>query len=307
MFETPILFLIFNRPNTTEEVFERIRQIKPKYLFVAADGPRIHVEGEIELCNKTRAVINNIDWDCDLKLLFRKENLGCGKGPSNAINWFFNYVENGIILEDNCLPAVSFFDFCSILLEKYKDDQQIGLISGTIFYDKRISDKYNFFTGDFMYTWGFATWKRVWTEVDFSQKIDNKEAAKWLVERYDNNKLYVEYHLNILNNAEKEPIVYWNYSFFMHNIRKGRVGVIPTVNLVSNIGNSVTHFTSSKSLLLNTGIQEMKFGADFLQTGGTLTISQKKKIMTAIVQKIYPVGFKNKMHIQKRKVLGWLK
>jgi hypothetical protein len=207
---------------------------------VAADGPRIHVEGEIELCNKTRAVINNIDWDCDLKLLFRKENLGCGKGPSNAINWFFNYVENGIILEDNCLP----------------------------------------------------------------QKIDNKEAAKWLVERYDNNKLYVEYHLNILNNAEKEPIVYWNYSFFMHNIRKGRVGVIPTVNLVSNIGNSVTHFTSSKSLLLNTGIQEMKFGADFLQTGGTLTISQKKKIMTAIVQKIYPVGFKIRCISRKEKYLA---
>ena len=79
MFETPILFLIFNRPDTTKVVFERIKEIKPKYLFVVADEPRVHADGEIELCKKTRAVINNIDLDCDLKLLFREEKLGCEK------------------------------------------------------------------------------------------------------------------------------------------------------------------------------------------------------------------------------------
>lgn len=131
MFETPILFLIFNRPDTTKVVFERIKEIKPKYLFVVADGPRVHADGEIELCKKTRAVINNIDLDCDLKLLFREENLGCGKGPSNAINWFFNYVENGIILEDDCLPDVSFFNFCEDLLECYKNEPKLMHIGST--------------------------------------------------------------------------------------------------------------------------------------------------------------------------------
>ena len=112
-FNTPILFLIFNRPDTTLRVFAEIRKVQPKFLFVAADGPRKDREGEIEKCKEARtAVINGIDWDCEIQTLFRDANLGCGVAVSEAINWFFSNVEEGIILEDDCLPNNSFFSFC---------------------------------------------------------------------------------------------------------------------------------------------------------------------------------------------------
>jgi hypothetical protein len=108
MLQTPILFLVFNRPDTTQLVFNKIREQQPRYLYVAADGWRNHKAGEKELCLETRAVIDQIDWDCDVKTLFRDSNLGCGHAVSEAITWFFNQVEQGIILEDDCLPVLSF-------------------------------------------------------------------------------------------------------------------------------------------------------------------------------------------------------
>ena len=132
MFNTPILFLIFNRPQTTLLVFEQIKKVQPKWLFIAADGPHIEKPGEEELCNETREIVlKGIDWDCEVKTLFRSENVGCMKGPSEAINWFFGNVEQGIILEDDCLPDSSFFTYCEQLLEEYKYNEKIITIGGT--------------------------------------------------------------------------------------------------------------------------------------------------------------------------------
>jgi hypothetical protein len=112
MFNTPILFIIFNRLDTTKQVFSAIRQIKPSRLFIAADGPRQTVAGETEKCQIVRGyVLDNIDWGCDIKTLFRSQNMGCGKAPAEAITWFFEQVEQGIILEDDCVPSMSFFRF----------------------------------------------------------------------------------------------------------------------------------------------------------------------------------------------------
>jgi len=129
-FDVPILFLIFNRPDTTQKVFDVIKKIKPKQLFIAADGPRKNKEGELELCNKTRDIIKQIDWDCKLKTLFREENLGCGKSVSSAITWFFENVEEGIILEDDCLPNIDFFFYCKELLDYYRDNNEVMFIGG---------------------------------------------------------------------------------------------------------------------------------------------------------------------------------
>ena len=111
LFTTPILFLVFNRPDTTQHVFNAIKQVKPKHLFVAADGPRLHRQGEAEKCEAVRSIIHQINWDCELKMLFREENLGCKLAVSSAITWFFEHVEQGIILEDDCLPDLSFFPY----------------------------------------------------------------------------------------------------------------------------------------------------------------------------------------------------
>ncbi len=307
MANAPVLLLIFNRPDYTRQVFESIKKAQPARLYIAADGPRKGNEQDIQLCAETKAVVEQIEWPCEVKRLYRKENLSCDFAIIDAVNWFFSFEEYGIIIEDDCKPAVSFFEFCTVLLDKYRNDENIAMISGTSFLNNRISEKYNFFKGDFMYTWGFATWKRVWKDIDFYKKIDIPAAEKSLMQRYDHNRLYVEYHIQILRNAEKEPIVYWDYSFFIHNLQKGMVGIIPTVNLISNIGNSGTHFSDSKSLLLNTVIQEIYIGADFSETGITLSKSQKKKIMKTIVQKIYPVGFRNRMYFLKQRILGFFK
>ena len=132
-FEVPILFLVFNRPDLTREVMSVLGELRPKRLFIAADGPRADRHGENELCRLTREVATTIEWECELKTLFRDKNLGCGPAVSQAITWFFDQVEEGIILEDDCLPSYSFFEFCEYALEKFREDTRIGTISGDYF------------------------------------------------------------------------------------------------------------------------------------------------------------------------------
>jgi hypothetical protein len=157
MLDSPILFIIFKRVDTTRQVFDAIRQAKPKQLYVAADGPRKEVVGETELCRQTRDIIRQIDWDCELKTLFRDENLGCGLGVSTAITWFFRHVEQGIILEDDCLPHPDFFLYCQELLEKYKEDDQVMLIGGSNFQNGTQRGKASFYFSAIPLIWGWAS------------------------------------------------------------------------------------------------------------------------------------------------------
>jgi hypothetical protein len=169
MFEicnTPVLFLIFNRPNTTEQVFEAIAKAKPRCLFVAADGPRTDKEGEAEKCQAVRDIIKRVDWDCEVKTLFREQNLGCKEAVSSAITWFFEQVEEGIILEDDCLPSDSFFSFCAELLEKYRDDKRIMMISGDNFQDGIQRGDASYYFSSVPWIWGWATWRRAWRLYD---------------------------------------------------------------------------------------------------------------------------------------------
>ncbi|MBT4484976.1 MAG: hypothetical protein HOC71_15010, partial [Candidatus Latescibacteria bacterium] len=131
VFTPPVLFLVFNRPEPTKRVFEQICKVKPKKLFIAADGPRAKSREDREKCCIVRESLSQIDWDCDVKRLYRDDNLGCKRAPASGIEWFFSHVEEGIILEDDCLPAESFFLFCKELLEQYRDDKRIMMISGS--------------------------------------------------------------------------------------------------------------------------------------------------------------------------------
>ena len=129
--DTPVLLLIFNRPRTTKQVFEAVREAKPRSLHIAADGPRSHRQGESDLCEETRALVRSPDWDCTVQTLFRDHNLGCRKAVSQAISWFFENVDEGIILEDDCVPDASFFPYCSQLLARYRDDERVSMIAGS--------------------------------------------------------------------------------------------------------------------------------------------------------------------------------
>lgn len=235
-YQTPILFLIFNRLETAQVVFDRIRQVQPRHLFIAADGPRKHVPGEEEKCKITRQLIDQIDWPCELQTLFRDENLGCGLAVSSAVSWFFNQVEYGIILEDDCLPDVSFFPFCSELLEKYKKDDDVFFISGTNLQNglKRGSGSYYF--SNHTITWGWASWKRAWNF--FNYEIENVEQAfrSDLLKHVFQTKQEKKYWKKALVKSQKERKNIWDYQWFYATWLNKGMGITSNVNLIVNIG-----------------------------------------------------------------------
>ncbi|MFM2284413.1 MAG: hypothetical protein RL222_1917, partial [Bacteroidota bacterium] len=229
MLNTPVLFLIFNRPDTTRQVFAKIREIQPRQLFIAADGPR-NIPGEAEKCALTRkTVMDAIDWDCEVKTLFRTENLGCGVAPSQAISWFFEQVEQGIILEDDCLPDASFFTFCEELLNYYKDDTSVMHISGNNFQlGKKIGDGSYYFS-QIPHSWGWATWRRVWKQFDW----ELTELDKFL----DSNNHLDPYWIDKFKMVQKErPEDIWDYQYTFCIFNNHGKAILPNKNLVKNIG-----------------------------------------------------------------------
>ncbi len=237
---TPILFLIFNRPDTTKQVFETIRKYQPKQLFIAADGPREEKKGEKELCEQVRKITSDIDWDCEVKTLFRNKNLGCGKAVSEAITWFFENVEEGIILEDDCLPNQSFFSFCEKMLENYRNDYRIMMISGTNRLDKKEIENDYFFSQHFQ-IWGWATWKRAW--ILYDNKMENwfSYKEKKVLNYVFGNKEISSYYSKMFDAGFLKIVdtwdIQWNYScIFNHGL-----SISPKYNFIKNIGKAGTH------------------------------------------------------------------
>ena len=231
---TAVLFLVFNRLDATKQVFEAIRQAKPPRLYIAADGARANKEGEVD---KTQAVrdyiMQNIDWKCEVRTLFREENLGCKYAVSGAITWFFENEEQGIILEDDCLPSQSFFLFCEELLERYKDDMRVGQITGDNFQNgiKRGDGDYYFSVHN--HIWGWATWRDRWKEYDVSLAGMEDVEFLWQVFNDTDEKKYWE---KIFYKMKNNQIDTWDYqwSFALWNVKM--LTITPNINLVKNIG-----------------------------------------------------------------------
>jgi len=248
MFETPILFLIFNREDTTQRVFEAIRRQKPQYLFVAADGARKHKSGEKEIVQRVRDIIK-IDWDCELKTLFRDENLGCKMAVSSAITWFFENVEQGIILEDDCLPDPSFFPFCEELLNKYKDDTRIGHIGGNNFLHDIINGALSYDFCSYAHIWGWATWRRAWKNYDVNLPFWNeqKDNRSFLFCNKRDEIYFSSFVSDALTN--RNGINTWDTQWLLTLRSQNQLSIYPAANLVANIGlgdPNATHITKEK-------------------------------------------------------------
>ena len=231
---TAVLFLVFNRLDTTKQVFEAIRQAKPPRLYVAADGARANKEGEADKVQAVRDyIMQNIDWKCEVRTLFREENLGCKYAVSGAITWFFENEEQGIILEDDCLPSQSFFLFCEELLERYKDDMRVGQITGDNFQNgiKRGDGDYYFSVHN--HIWGWATWRDRWKEYDVSLAGMEDVEFLWQVFNDTDEKKYWE---KIFYKMKNNQIDTWDYqwSFALWNVKM--LTITPNINLVKNIG-----------------------------------------------------------------------
>ena len=181
-FTTPVLFLIFNRPDTTKQVFSAIQKARPPRLYVAADGPRSENPSEATSCELVRSIALNVDWECEVKTLFRDQNLGCRLAVSQAICRFLANEPEGIILEDDCLPSQSLFWFCQELLEHFRNDQRVGAICG--FYSNELDYKpsASYFFSRYMRVWGWAGWRRSFEGYDSNLK--NLKEKKYLEKYY---------------------------------------------------------------------------------------------------------------------------
>lgn len=247
--KTPVAFIIFNRPDTAERVFLEIAKVKPPKLLVIADGPRVGRPGELEKCLATRAIIDRVDWPCEVVTNFSDNNLGCKGRLSSGIDWVFSQVEEAIILEDDCLPDAGFFQFCEEMLEKYRFDQRIGMVSGVNFLEDRLIIEESYYFSKYMPIWGWATWRRAWVNYDVSikkwpkLKQDNflKERIKSIDER--------NYWIKVFDKVYNGSIDTWDYQWVLCNWLQNRLSIIPNVNLISNIGfrSDATH-TSGKSI-----------------------------------------------------------
>lgn len=238
MLNTPVLFLIFNRPDLTEKVFMKLRQVQPRMFYIAADGPRGNKQNDKDACEQTRSfVLKNIDWPCQVFTLFREENLGCKMAVSSAITWFFEHVEEGIILEDDCLPDQSFFYYCEELLIRYRNDSRINFISGTCLPNSsnHIQDVSYYFS-KFSVIWGWATWKRVWSQYDVEiREWPKLSTTNWLLNAFYGNEYFANGFRGMFNSIHN-GFDTWDFQLFFLNLRINSLNIHPVKNLISNVG-----------------------------------------------------------------------
>lgn len=248
--KSPVLLLVFNRPAETARVFEAIRQQKPRRLFVAADGARTDRPGEHELVGETRTIATKVDWPCEVKTLFRDTNLGCGLAVSGAISWFFEQVEEGIILEDDCLPHPDFFPYCESLLARYRDERRVATIGGTHFLPETLPHRQSHYVSKYFQMWGWASWRRTWELYDFDLNKLSPEGCSELLQATHPIAIECGYWTEIYKALKSGAIDTWDFQVFFSSWRTGANHVMPGRNLVSNIGYgpAATHTNFASSM-----------------------------------------------------------
>lgn len=233
---TPVVLLVFNRPDHTEQVFDRIRQAKPSKLFIVADAPRPNRPGEAQRCEAVKAILDRVDWDCTVYKNYAETHLGCKQRISSGLHWVFEQVEDAIILEDDCLPDLSFFSFCESLLDRYRHDSRVMMISGNNFQFDRPRSTYDYYFSRYTLIWGWATWRRAWQKFDGTmQHWKHLRDHHWLDSFLDDARS-VRYWTGLFDSVEQGEFdtwdVAWTYSCWTQN----GLSIVPSHNLVSNIG-----------------------------------------------------------------------
>ncbi len=243
--QSAVLFLIFNRPDTTAKIFERIRKAQPPRLYIAADGPRFGKAGESENCRLARAATEHIDWPCQVTTLFRTTNLGCKEAVSSAIDWFFNHEEEGIILEDDCLPSPTFFGYCDALLERYRHDTRVRHICGCNFQFGQIRGNASYYFSRLSHVWGWASWRRAWRAYDKNLSTYTADEIGNALGNIFDDPIIIGRWRSIAKELKNDQINTWDYQLSLTNLLQHGLCIIPNQNLISNIGfgTGATHTT----------------------------------------------------------------
>ena len=253
MNDIPVVFIIFNRPETTKKVFSAISQARPKRLFIIADGPRLNKPGEMDRCLETRSIAENVNWDCEVRKNYSEVNLGCALRISSGLQWVFELSEAAIILEDDCLPDQTFFLFCQELLLKYWDDSRIFSISGSHLPWFKQRTKASYFFSSNTHVWGWATWRRSWKQYDMSiRNLPELIEGGWLSDCTGVEKRELKYYIKVYNELYRTSLnpFTWDYQFGLCGFMNGSHIIVPNVNMVSNIGFGIgeSHSNAGKNV-----------------------------------------------------------
>lgn len=248
-YKIPVLFVIFKRKDTSLKSFEQIKKVRPEHLYIACDGPRPHVEGEADMVEATRkAVLDAIDWECEVHTNFQKANLGCGMGVYTAINWLFENEERGIIIEDDCVMRDSFFPFVEEMLERYADDTRIGLVDGANYLEHvDIPDSYVF--SRYKSTNGWASWRRAWRLMDMDMSWRGTKYELSVIKNMGYKSKDVRYWKYRLKAVDLNDVSAWDWQWYFTLAANNMLGITPKYNLTTNIGfgEGATHTTEDST------------------------------------------------------------
>jgi hypothetical protein len=252
-FTTPIIFIVFNRPDPTRSVFDVIARQRPQRLLIIADGPRSARPREMEACLQVRDIVSRIDWPCEISTDFAASNLGCKNRIISGLNWAFSLVDEAIILEDDCLPDPSFFPFCHELLNRYRDDNRVSMIAGTNFVPGATPVSPSYFFSHVTHIWGWATWRRAWSRYDEHLSQWPAIRASGLLEQALCEPRLTRYWTGIFDqmHAGTGPNT-WDYQWFYTNLVNHSLIAVPHTNIISNIGfgADATHTTHANPNML---------------------------------------------------------
>lgn len=256
----PVALFIFNRPETTARVFERIAQAKPSQLLVVADGARADRPGEAERCAAARALVSHVTWDCEVRTNFSDENLGCRQRVSTGLDWVFDVVESAIVLEDDCLPDPTFFPFCAEMLDRHRDDTRIGVISGNNFQRDTNRSPYSYYFSRYVHIWGWASWRRTWRQYDVAMKLWPEVRDTDLLLDVAGSRRSAEGWRARFDAVHNGSLDTWDYQLTFTCWMQHMLCIIPNVNLVSNVGfgPTATH-TLDDGPLANVPVRPMSF------------------------------------------------
>lgn len=236
--KTPVALFFFNRPDTTAQVFARIAAQRPEQLFLIADGPRPGHPTDGERCRQTREAVSQVNWPCRIHICYSGANLGCGRRMSSGLEWLFDQVEEAIILEDDCIPSPDFFRFCEEMIDKYRNDCRIGIISGDNFLPDEINSSFSssYYFTRYLHIWGWASWRRTWRQYDFHTKNFPKAISEnWFGEMFERPQV-AQWWARTIYSVHSGKVDTWDYQFVFASLMNSWLNIMPTTNLISNIG-----------------------------------------------------------------------
>jgi hypothetical protein len=236
MSDLTVAMIIFNRPRHTAQSFECVRAQQPTKLFIIADGPRLDQPGDQQKCEDARAIVEQIDWPCEVHRNYAEQNMGLKQRVSSGLDWVFDQVESAIILEDDCVPHPDFFGYCQDLLDRYKHDNRIWVVTGNNFQQGKRRGDASYYFSKFGHCWGWASWRRAWQQFDGDIAFwpTWKSSPDW--EKKMPDPLERQYWIEILDRAYAGKIDSWGYPWLATLWFHGALTAIPQVNLVTNIG-----------------------------------------------------------------------